>query len=287
VNEPTTNEMQAPAPPPARRFGLETIPTTDLCHYTSQDGLIGILRNKSMFATDASYLNDSQEVVYAVNLARKYFKNRPSPGGTRPVMDMLNVLDQTESLVGKLPTYVASFSEHPDLLSQWRGYCSKGSGFALCVSPDRMTKIAKARAWELFKCIYEEEQQVEVLKKMEESAIDHFESNKTVPLQVVFGLTLLGFGTALKHPKFAEESEWRAVQRVGGTPSIRPGASTLTPYVNFPLTIDEKDSVALSRLVVGPTPHAVLAVRAARSLLQHYSVTCPEPISSEIPFRNW
>ena len=287
MNEPTTNEMQAPALPLARRFGLETIPTRDLCHYTSQDGLIGILKNKSMFATDASYLNDSQEVVYAVNLARKYFKNRPSPGGTRPVLEMLNVLDQTESLVGKLPTYVASFSEHSDLLSQWRGYCSKGSGFALCVSPDRMTKIATARRWELFKCVYEEGRQVEVLKKMEETAISHFESNKSVPLQVVFGLTLLGFSTALKHPKFAEEAEWRAVQRVGGTPSIRPGASTLTPYLNFPLTIDEKDSVALSRLVVGPTPHALLAVRAARSLLQQYSVTCPEPISSEIPFRNW
>jgi len=240
-----------------------------------------------MFATDASYLNDSQEAIYAVNLAKKYFKNRPSSGGTFSVMGMLNVLDQTESLVGKLPTYVASFSEHPDLLSQWRGYCSSGSGFALCVSPERMTKIAKARAWELFKCIYQEEQQVEVLKKMEESAISHFESDKSVPLQIVFGLTLLGFSTALKHPKFAEESEWRAVQRVGGTPLVREGASTLTPYVNFPLTTDEKDSVELSKLVVGPTPHALIAVRAARSLLQNMGTTCPEPISSEIPFRNW
>jgi len=287
VNEPTQNEVQArPAPPPAHRFGLETTPTSDLCHYTSQDGLIGILKHKSMYATDASYLNDSQEVVYAVNLAKKYFRDRPSRG-LRSVMEMMNVLDQTESLVGKLPVYVASFSEHPDLLSQWRGYCSKGSGFALCVSPDRMTKIAKARRCELFKCIYDEEQQVEVLQKMEEFAVNHFESDKSVPLQIVFGLTLLSFSTALKHPKFAEESEWRAIQRVGGTPSIRPGASTLTPYINFPLTISATDPVELSKLVVGPTPHALLAVRAARSLLQETSTVCPEPVSSEIPFRNW
>ena len=70
-----------------------------------------------MYATDATYLNDSQEVVYAVNLAKKYFRNRPSRG-LRSNMDMMNVLEQTESLVGKLPVYVVSFSEEPDLLSQ-------------------------------------------------------------------------------------------------------------------------------------------------------------------------
>jgi hypothetical protein len=289
-----STQSEAPAPLPTLlsfRFGLERSPTRDLCHYTSQEGLIGILKDKSLYATDASYLNDSQEVVYAVNLAKKYFKNRPSPGGTRPVTEMLNALDEIEDLAGKLPVYVASFSEHPDQLSQWRGYCSRGSGFALCVSADRITKIAKARNWELFKCIYREDQQVEVLKKIEDHAIRHFESDKSLSVPIVFGLILLGFGTALKHPKFAEESEWRAIRQSLGSlvtePSIRPGVSTLTPYVNFPLTIDENDSVELSRLVVGPTPHAQLAVRAARSLLLQHKATCPEPVASDIPFRNW
>lgn len=283
--EPTTNELQSPLPI-AEGLGLETTPTRDLCHYTSQRGLIGILKDKTMYATDATYLNDSQEVVYAVNLAKKYFKGRPSKD-LRFVMGMMNILDQTESLVGKLPVYVTSFSEEPDLLSQWRGYCSEGPGFALCLSPDRITKIATAYQWTLFKCIYDEAQQVEVLKKMEEHANSCYEEGKTPPMEVMFGLTLLHFATVLKHPKFEEESEWRAIQRVGGTPSIRPGASTLVPYINFPLTMNPKEPVELSALVVGPTPHASLAVRAAKSLLQKKDTVCPEPVSSEIPFRNW
>ena len=203
------------------------------------------------------------------------------------MLEMLNVLDQTEYLPAKLPIYVASFSEHPDQLSQWRGYCPRGSGFAVCVSPDRMMKLAEVRGWELFKCIYQVDHQIEVLRRMEEFAINRFASDKSVPLPIVFGLTLLKFSTALKHPKFAEESEWRAVQRAGGTPLVRAGTSTLTPYVNFPLMIDEKDVVELSKLVVGPTPHLHLAIRAARSLRQQHEVTCSEPIASEIPFRNW
>lgn len=30
----------------------------------------------------------------------------------------------------------------------------------------------------------------------------------------MFGITLFHFATVLKHPKFKEEAEWRAIQRV-------------------------------------------------------------------------
>ena len=159
VPEPTTNELPSPLPL-AEKLGLETIPTRPLCHYTSQRGLIGILKSRTMYATDAAYLNDSQEVVYAVNLAKKYFRNR-HPKGLRFAMEMSNILEQTEGLVSKLPVYVASLSKEPDLLSQWRGYCSEGPGFAVCLSADQMTKIATANQWTLLKCIYDEEQQIE------------------------------------------------------------------------------------------------------------------------------
>lgn len=231
-------------------------------------------------------VNDTQEVVYAVSLAKKYFKEGTSKN-LRFVMEMMNVLEQTESLVGKLPVYVASFSEEPDLLSQWRGYCSEGPGFALCFSADQMKKLAGVHQWSLFKCIYDVEQQIEVIRKIEEHANSSFEAGKTPPLHIIFGLSLLSFATALKHPKFKEESEWRAIQRVGGSPSVRPGASMLIPYINFPLTLTQSERLELAGLVVGPTPHPSLAVRAVKSLLAERDVVCPEPVLSEIPFRTW
>jgi hypothetical protein len=239
-----------------------------------------------MYATDSRYLNDSQELVYAVSLAKKYVKSKPLTGGSRPVLDMLNLVDQIESLVAKLPVFVVSFSEQPDLLSQWRGHCSKGSGFALCLSPDRVKSLAKKYAWQLVKCVYEEIKQVEILKRIEDYSQNRFSVDKSVPMEVVFGFVLGAMGVAMKHPKFAEEAKWRVIQRLGGTPSIRPGGSTL-PYVNFPLIVEAKDSLELSKLVVGPTPHASLALRSAEYLLQSKNVTCKQTIPSEIPFRNW
>jgi|SRR5579864_2927161 len=73
--EPTLNELRYPLPL-AEKLWLETLPTRPLCHYTSQRGLVGILNDRAMWATDANYLNDSQEVIYAVNLAQNFFRNR-------------------------------------------------------------------------------------------------------------------------------------------------------------------------------------------------------------------
>jgi len=296
VPEPTINELRYPMPL-AEKLGLATVPTKPLCHYTSQRGLIGILHDRAMWATDANYLNDSQEVIYAVNLAQKFFRNRTDKN-LRFDMDMRNILDQTQRLAGTLPVYVASFSEEPDLLSQWRGYCSEGSGFSLSVSADRMVTMARTEKWDFYKCIYEEERQINLLEQLLEEAKNNDSSvAKAFPTQVAFGLLLLYFGTVFKHPAFKEESEWRAIKRTGGTPfvppgetpvplKIRPGTSTLVPYIPFPLTAKD-EPLELAGLVVGPTPHQVLAVRAAKNLLNEKGVICPEPRASEIPFRNW
>ncbi len=62
----------------------------------------------------------------------------------RRVMEMSNILEQTEGLIDKLPVYVTSFSEEPrTFLSQWRGYCSSGPGFAVCFTADQMTPVGQ------------------------------------------------------------------------------------------------------------------------------------------------
>ena len=153
----------------AVKLGLKTKPTKPLCHYTSQNGLIGILKSKAMYATDAAYLNDSQEVIYAINLAKEYFKNHHTKD-PRFITEVAKILEKADGHAGSLPVYVASFSEEPDLLSQWRGYCPNGPGFALSLSADRMMTLAQTHDWEIFKCIYDKDEQVDVLKRMLDEA---------------------------------------------------------------------------------------------------------------------
>jgi hypothetical protein len=130
---------------------------------------------------------------------------------------------------------------------------------------------------------------MEFLRKLEVFATAYAgEVNNQPPREIVFGLGLLTFGTALKHPKFKEEAEWRATRYLNLTenPSIRPGTSTLVPYIEFPLTT-ESEIVELAAIVVGPTPHASLSRRAAQILVNVTNTNCRQVISSEIPFRNW
>ena len=90
-----------------------------LYHYTNQHGLLGIFSSKTVWSTNAHFLNDPTEFVHALSFAKSianyFFDN--------------DYFEQFGAMlhrhVGKLRReglYVSSFSEKPDLLSQWRGY---------------------------------------------------------------------------------------------------------------------------------------------------------------------
>jgi hypothetical protein len=98
----------APNDPPRRAY-----------HYTTVEGLFGILKTRTLWAIDVSYVNDTSEYVYADQLLRgvlashketEKFAERPSP---------LELPALTFSLARP---YIASLCESKDLLSQWRYY---------------------------------------------------------------------------------------------------------------------------------------------------------------------
>src|SRR6266700_6216266 len=84
-----------------------------LYHYTSQEGLLGILSSKTLWATRIQYLNDSTEFAYTLALLKKALslgreqslKNRislqPTLDAARKALDNLRLI----------PIHVACFSE--------------------------------------------------------------------------------------------------------------------------------------------------------------------------------
>ena len=50
---------------------LSCRPHGPLYHYTTQVGLLGIVRNREIWATHTQYLNDSREFSYAVQMVRE------------------------------------------------------------------------------------------------------------------------------------------------------------------------------------------------------------------------
>lgn len=86
---------------------------------------------------------------------------------------------------------------------------------------------------------------------------------------------------------FPPESKGKRLMYLVGTEltSLRDQIAHSIMYTGE-LSLSADDLVQIQR-VIGPTPHARRAVRAVESLFAETNVSCSEPRSSEIPFRNW
>lgn len=270
---------------------------------------MGILKDRYLRATDVRYLNDSQELVYAIDLATTYLKEQSLKSGDDKRQAFaeytLNYLNAKDNIVAILttPSFVASFSEEDDLLSQWLGYCPSGNGFSICFSFDRISQLTKAHGWHLEKCIYKEDEQNTLLKQSEQDAmtnpmslqgIESTPSDELWRSAMTFVNWLVRHGLKLKHPKFEQENEWRAFYTDiaidipnAAAISIREGKSSLVPYIGFPLTLSVSEVMQIESLVISPTPDKELAKTAARYLLNSKRVYSVDIKPSQIPYRHW
>ncbi|HEX4881714.1 MAG TPA: hypothetical protein VFV18_05170 [Porticoccaceae bacterium] len=131
----------------------------ELLHYTTLEGLGGILSSGCIWATDAAYLNDSSEIThffderlrtliardarkYAIELARtpEYLEHMINAGGIDKLVDQETdawysvlrrvTLEMNRPFVLSLSGPSDARVQHSGLLSQWRGY-GGGGGYAL------------------------------------------------------------------------------------------------------------------------------------------------------------
>lgn len=99
-----------------------------LYHYTNTSGAVGIVGRGVLWATEASHLNDSSELRYALDQLEvawedEYKKlNELIPAGAGLSTTILNRMHEA--------TFISCLCEEKDLLSQWRGYASPG-GYAI------------------------------------------------------------------------------------------------------------------------------------------------------------
>src|SRR5258708_31414533 len=125
------NDRDVTAPRPSSEF---------LYHYTTGDGLKGIVENNELWATSAYFLNDSAEIYYGSDLLKHVLDDWIAKN-VRPETSLsLGLARQLrkwfgEDLVQKhiVPAiYVACFCEDDNLLSQWRTY-GQSAGYSLAL----------------------------------------------------------------------------------------------------------------------------------------------------------
>src|ERR1019366_2322110 len=93
-------------------------------HYTSADGISGIIGNHEIWMSNTAFMNDTTELKSLENdtgIEGKDFANDAIKKAWHRMKDRRGI--------NKPDYYMASFSEEPDLLEQWRAYGNFCIGF--------------------------------------------------------------------------------------------------------------------------------------------------------------
>ncbi|MDQ3816513.1 MAG: DUF2971 domain-containing protein [Acidobacteriota bacterium] len=277
---------------------LQRTPPGLIYHYTSQTGLLGILKNKCIWATNIHYQNDSKEFQHALELSKEVIDslrdNNPSGEEER----LLRALKQTLYSIQTIHIYVSSFSEHKDMLSQWRGYCPRGNGFSIGLDFAQLKMAIEPQGFRLVPCVYEQYEQRQLVRELIDKALASFRIDLARSINIKRALrtrsaefmnNMITLAPIIKHSTFSEEREWRAVSfpipSDHSQVAYREGVSMLTPY--FILNISTSNaSVPIREVVVGPTPHMSLSISSVANFMIASNVP-PSVTRSNIPFRGW
>jgi Protein of unknown function (DUF2971) len=253
-----------------------------LFHYTSAEGLKGIIESGKIWATSSYHVNDSSEYRYGFQLAESVLNLETNH---RTLAEM--VRRSLNNHYGLLNFYLTCFCDSANDLSMWRFYglqgYSLGFNFSDLVSRLAVQPVAPV-AWtrsnlrpglSLVRVIYDEETQLDLIQKL---------INKASELEVSDGLESFTAGIALvisecisafKNPAFSAEREWRLVQTLpigtdGKDAHMRVKNEKLIPYIELDVLQQPSGLLPLHSIHLGPAVDRVGGERAIRLLLDKY-----------------
>jgi hypothetical protein len=279
---PLTDTLDLSLAPAAFAEHLQQ-PTPDfLYHYTGQDGLLGIIQSRSLWASNISYMNDATEFGLAHSLILDEIGRR-----IRKRESKADIVEWVTKQIHGSPICATCFCEKGDQLSQWRGYSGSGYGYSLGFIPSQLKAVASDAGFVLGRCIYDPDLQRQIISE----GLDHIIIKGAPDIRETYEdvLTLVKYGAFFKDYSFREEDEWRLVLTTCSKPKqfFRTGRSMITPHVS--LSITSLPNLGIGHAFVGPCPHMDLSVQSVISLFidKGFDVGRVDVCPSKIPFRGW
>jgi hypothetical protein len=297
----------------AEQFGSSQVDQMPerLYHYTTAEGLLGILQTRKFWATHMSYLNDSSELTYGASVVAERLKvlskNYSDLPQWKHYLELAHL--NRNAFDEMLEAYAVCFCTDGDLLSQWRGYGLSGGGYSIGLRPTSGNKSLRIEQVSLptqalfRKVIYGTEQQQELIdmavveiagvvirywdKQKGEDARQWLVEKCVSTLRSI----LVNYLVCLKNPVFKEEAEWRYVlvqlrgtDRGPGT-RFRARNGAVVPYVELELFNQPTGTLEISDIYCGPVLHPELSVRAITDMLIAFNYPNVTVHLSSIPIR--
>jgi len=295
----------------------EEQPPSILYHYTSAEGLLGILQTRELWATNVLYLNDASEL----SDAREVFRSELDSAqlGLGGITEILSKRIPFYSMDIPIEHFVASFCEDGDLLGQWRAYSSRGTGYSVGFGSGALRAAARRKennlrgACTLRKVKYNQNQKVEMIGRriaiLRETlaplagdlepkyASFAADLRQLVPIWNQVAASIHPTLALMKHAAFEGEQEWRLVRTLWKPPvptvpwpvEVRPIGGRLAPYLPvrwvLPNTSKSLEVRGIKEVCCGPSADPGLKEKAARDLLIRLNSWNSRVTLSKVPLR--
>lgn len=293
---------EGPAP-----FAARTI-RSSVWHYTSAEGLLGILNSHEIWASSPKALNDLEEITFGVQKLREAFDkflttNLLTLESTRRIENIISVEFLTQQIDS---IFIVSASMEADSLNQWQHYSNR-DGFAIeidtavplgLISADGLTVFGRRREDHFFPGWYDVVYQVEeqdqiisqILAYVTRMTLDPSFADDVL-LNLVARMIIMPQMMRIKHQGFRDEREVRFIS--GSAPEIpvkyRVSNGRVVPYINMVrhrenLEVNTNNLDFIRGILCSPTT-TESDVQLVRDMLSAYGLENTNISRSTIPFR--
>jgi hypothetical protein len=108
-------------------------PTPELFHFTSPQGLRGIIENRQLWCTDVAHVNDPREGDHGLSVLKSVLKRKSVYKWFKePILSS----DTLSGMKAQWTSYIACFCSTGEQLHMWQDYAVGGAGCALVFDYD-------------------------------------------------------------------------------------------------------------------------------------------------------
>ncbi|MBS7777713.1 DUF2971 domain-containing protein [Acidovorax sp. CCYZU-2555] len=266
---------------------IDEVDSALIYHHTTTEGLIGILENKEIWATNIRFLNDYEELVAGLRELESCMENVKSIYKEKSLDDIrIDFYNKLEGVirdnVKEKDTFISSFTKTRDSLRQWMSYGKPNSSYSigfdrkLLESNDilSISNISNDVVYSLQDVEYGEWMRLRNSSSLDKIMSRVKESNAAVAMVELAQDALFGC-CSVKSKQFSDENEVRMIFQTKkiGKPFLktrfRNFGGVVTPYIGAKIP-----SAAIKEVIVGPSVNRELSELGLSNILKKNGIDC-------------
>lgn len=274
---------------------MPPLPDT-LYHYTSGDGLLGVVGGDTLRFSDSKFMNDGSEMAWGRHVLRERLRARFSNAAEIQQMFWQTVLNLVENSGETFRHVIFCMSRDGNLLNQWRDYGKDVVPYSIGIDTKYLLSNPpgpfRATVTTLIYNVQDQSNAVDdVISRVSSDMDKHWdEGEQSLSHYAEFATYELNWLVCMfKNPAFEPEQEVRLqlthyslIQEHGVKPKFRTSMLGVVPFYEWK---PDNGRLAITTIMVGPSPHAHASHAALNMFLEDQMLGEVQTGFSTIPIR--